>query len=184
MGKGSGRLRGEAVGFISEIEVIDGYVRSLCEELDRDNITHEVMETRVSPGLSDSQRLGAIAKYRLVLECRAGFAYKPGVRNMSQVFYGPGARDIGEQISESIAEWGQCFVWGHRTANPAPSAEAMLNKDDCLAVGIEPFAINGPDAAEYARRLDQLGTAIGRVVSGYLSLRAQARSRGVAGAGG
>lgn len=179
--------RGQVVGRYCELDVVDGYLEPLCDELDSDGVRFEVMDTRSRPGVPAGKRAAKIEGHRLVLHLCAGFDKDPPqAKNLSRVFYrNTGSKDIAEEIAESVSEWGQCFVFGHRTANPSQQSEdPLLDVPNTLAVRIEPFILNGPDADEYMRRLPQLGICLARAVAGYLMTRNQARARGVVQIGG
>ena len=172
---------GRRYGRFSQMDVVDGYMHSLIDELDGDGVRHEVMPTRTHPGVCAQDRPRFVEANHLVLHLCAGFSQDPPkTKNMTSVYYGsPQARDIAEEISEAIAEWGHCYVWGHKTANPQLSSDPLLQVKGSLGVRIEPFVLNGPDSDLYLAKLPQLGTCIGRALVGYLTHRGHARARGV-----
>jgi hypothetical protein len=181
------RDRGRSIGRYAELDVVEGYATTLVEELEESGVRVETLATHTKPGWPYAKRATLVEANRLVLHLCAGFDdAPPESRNISRTFFGsPQAKDAAEEISESIAEWGQCFVYGHKTANPSDKTEDPVVKvPGTLGIRIEPFVLNGPNADEYMRRLPQLGVCIARAVSGYLFSRSQAKARGVVNIGG
>ncbi len=54
-------------------------------------------------------------------------------------------------------------MWGHKVSRPV----AVQGERNFIRV--KPFALNGPHADEYLRRLDKLGEDVGRAIGGYLT---------------
>jgi len=178
--------RGQAFGRYCEMDVVDGYLHTLTEELDSDGIRFEVMPTRRAPGVVEPLRYRHVEPHSLVLHLCSGVTDKaPHAKNISHVYHGGGpSKDIALEISDAVFEWGQCTVFGHRKANPCEHKnDPLLTAPGALGVRIEPFLLNGPDAGDYMTRLANLGVCIGRAVSSYLMVRSQARARGVIGIG-
>lgn len=187
---GTGRYdRGRSIGRFSELDVIDGYVPTFVEELDHDGIRVSVMPTRSSPGVALPARPHLVEPNQLVIHCCAGWGdfgdRVPALKNITRVHYGDGGKEPAEEISEAVSEWGQCYVYGHRTANPLGRKEdPVIRVKGSIGVRIEPFLLDGPDAETYLAQLPRLGVALGRAVSSYLRTRGLAQARGVIRLGG
>lgn len=180
---GSGRFaRGRVSGLFSELDVIDGYYRQLVEEIDADRVRHEVLETREPPGANVAQRIAEARHNELVIVCRAGWDQTPRKgKNVTRVFYGESRlKPLALELSESMAEWGGCYVFGHRAARPDERAD-LKNANGALVIAVEPFSLNGSDTDQYLPRLEQLGRALGRTIAGYCRSREWAQIGGVAG---
>jgi hypothetical protein len=185
---GAGRYdRGRSIGRFAELDAIDGYVEAFAEELDNDGVRVATLPTRSNPGVPLEHRAGRVEANQLVIHCCAGwgdFGDKTHtVKNITRVHYGSGgARELAEEISEAASEWGQCYVFGHRTANPDNrKADPLLSVKGALGIRIEPFLLDGPDADTYLAHLHRLGVALGRAVSSYLRIRGLAQARGAVG---
>lgn len=182
--------RGRSIGRFAELDVIDGYVPALAEELDHDGVRVEVMPTRSSPGVPHATRAGRVEPNQLVIHCCSGWgelADKPQVvKNITRVFFGEtGSKELAEEVSEAASEWGQCFVFGHRTANPhGRKADPVIHVKGSVGIRLEPFMLDGPDANTYLAQLPRLGVAVGRAISNYLRTRGLAQARGVIRLGG
>lgn len=179
---------GRCIGRYSELDVIDGYVSSLVDELENDGIRYQVLPTRQRPGIRAGERFLHVEQFTLVLHLCAGWAEGDApAKNASSVFFGGGtggARDLAEALSDAMGDWGQCYVFGHRTTKPGRlKTDTLLGVPDTIAARVEPFALNGADVEEYMRRLPALGEALGRAVSGFLMSRGQARARQAIGLG-
>ncbi len=187
---GTGRYdRGRSIGPFSELDVVNGYVPNLLDELDHDGIRVDIMPTAASPGVPVSHRAGRIETNQLVLHCCAGWGdfgdRAHTVKNITRVFFGlDGSKEIAEEMSEAASEWGQCYVFGHRTANPVRKDDPVIQVAGSVGIRVEPFMLDGPDASTYLAHLPRLGTALGRAVSNYLRTRGLAQSRGVIRLGG
>lgn len=171
---------GYSAGRYTQMDVVDGYMETLVEELDIDGIRVEVMPTRKRPGVRDLDRHRHVEPNQMVIHLSCGYytGKTPPQKNMSAVFYGPAeAKDLAKEVSEAMSTWGQCYVWGHRNARPEPSPEKIINVEKTMGLRIEPILLNGPDLEEYMQRLPALGTCLGRAISSYLMVRNHARAR-------
>lgn len=170
--------RGRASGRVSETDIIDGYLPSLMDELDVEDIRWALLDTRSRPGVKASDRPARVEPGSLVLHCLAGWADKqPRIhKNFSQVLYSQDTSyQLADEIGESIGQWGQCWAYGHKTANPRKTSDPLLEVAQTRAIAIEPFLLNGPDAENYWGRLDQLGVVIARALSDHLRARSYAQ---------
>lgn len=176
--------RGLVCGRYSELDVIDGYLPTLIEELDIDGIRFEVMNTRSPPGVAHDKRHTLIEPHSLVLHLGCGRFDGKAMpsKNISCVYFGGDGRVHAKELSEALFTWGQCYVYGHRAARPEPmKADRVINAEGAAGIRIEPFMLDGPDTDVYLSRLAELGTAIGRAVSSHLMVTKQARARMVIG---
>jgi len=181
MGDGKPYSRGREDQNLSECDIVDRYVLGLQEELDECSIRHSICPTRKPPGVTLKDR-GTVFPHTLVLSCAVGWL-RPGKApqsNISRVFYGQKeAGGIAKDMALALGAWGNIYTdYGHRSAN------AFMDPDDPVITGagawglrLEPFAINGPHAIEYAKRLENLGRDIGRVVTDYLMLKDEGRNK-------
>lgn len=176
-GKAGGFNRGNAIPPFAEYDAIARVMPTLVDELEKDGIRFKVLPTHVHPGLSDEERIAAIEPLSLVVSLRLGWFTRITQReidaNLAQVFYGDGpSRQLADEVSDMLTEWGSCRVYSHRTGNPRQDPkDALLNVPECRGLRIQPFALNGPHAVEYGRFLPQLGTDLGRSLADYLRQR-------------
>lgn len=160
----------------TEVDAVDRYVRAMVDELDDCAIRTRVYKRKgenmlVLPG-------------SLVLECRVGWfkgsAAKIPATNLSRVFYGNReSLYLAKQLAEAMGHWGELYGSHHRGANAVADdgEDLLLKAEGAWGLRLEPFALNGPDALDYCKRLDNLGRDVGRVLTGYLMAKDQARSR-------
>jgi hypothetical protein len=173
--------RGPAVGSVTGLDVVDAYVSALIEELDAEGIRYRVLDTRTSPGIRESERWQHVEANSLVLHCLASGlpdGKKPvNKKNQTEVWYG-GDRSLtlADEMCEALAQWGHCYVFGHRTANPRHDGKThLLNAPETKALAISPFWINGPDAPDYLERLNELGQTIARCLADHLTSKGHAQ---------
>lgn len=179
--------RGRLAGNINELDVIDGYVEALVQELEESNIRVEVMDTRSRPGIPMALRHTKIEKHRMVLHCCGGANEgEPSSKNYSMIACGPrNSFAIATAINEAVEDWGSCYVFEHKAAKIAMKhADPVINVEDTIGVRIEPFQINGPKADVYAGKLRQLGVAIAAAVVGYLDARGEGHAGYISRVGG
>ncbi len=169
---------------MAETDVVDAYIRGLVDELDDCAVRHRIMPTRSAPGVSLDQRAVGIMPHTLVLSCQVGwFKASPAkmpTNNLSRIFYG--ARELfglARQVSEAVGHWGQIYGgFDHRGAAAcADKDDKLINAPETWGMRIEPFALNGPSAADYCKKLENLGRDIGRVLTTYLISRDEGRSK-------
>lgn len=166
--------RGHSIGRLSQLDVIDGYYPTVLDELEASRIRTEVMPTRRPPGVRHDQRHVEVALGSCVVELRCGWlgrTTKGG--NCSRVLYGKGTPfALAESLQDAVAEWGRCYVYGHRGQAPVEVDDPLLTRPGTVGFAVEPFALDGPDAGLYAVRLATLGRTIGRIIASF------ARERG------
>lgn len=162
-------------GVMHEVDIVDGYVRALCDELDLQRIRHRTLPTRNQPGIPYESRHEHIEDNQLVLHCRIGWDDRPVMRpNWSHVTFGRGASNkLARIVSDALGTWGRCYVFGHESRNPTRDTETpLLNVAGAPALEIVPFAINGHEAGEYARRLRTLGRDLAWAIHEYIGEQA------------
>lgn len=162
---------GFRAGVLHETEVVDGYVRALCDELELRRIRYRVMPTRTLPGIPPELRHEHVEENDLVLSCRLGWETRSQTRpNWSQVTFGKGASNkLARIVSDAIGTWGRCYVYGHESRNPIRDPnDALLNVPGARGLEVVPFAINGDGALEYARRLKALGRDLAWAIHEYI----------------
>lgn len=169
-GPGHITRRGETHGHYSQSDVIDEYGRSLIDEMENEAVRLHMPDTRRPPGLTETQRFMESPGNYLPLIVSSDWFAKPRMHNSSTVEYrGEQYFKLCKLICEGLSEWGRCYVWGHRVSQPVPVEGAYD------FIRIKPFAINGPHADEYLKRLDQLGVSVARSIGSYLLERNMGR---------
>ena len=165
----------EMEGF-REVDLIDVICRPLQETLEEYAIRNRVLETRKPPGHSPDTLAEQIEPYTLILHIRLGIMDRKNKRNVSQVWYGSRySLQIADAVLDCLSDWGNCTVFGHRTANPKLNeSDGLLALDQCHGLRIEPFALNGPDISDYVNRLARCGYETGLLLSNYLRQRDEA----------
>lgn len=176
--------RGHELENVCELDIVDRYVRSMCDELDHAAIRHRILPVRTPPGISEGTRHEAVLPNCLLLDCRLGWCDKPPSKrgaNKSRIFMGQGAvSEMACLIGEAMAHWGHIYIsHDHRGANPIVDQDSpMLTTKGVLGLRLEPFVLNGPDAKTYCTKLEELGRDIGRTIADYMIARnASSRSK-------
>lgn len=156
--------RGHTVDAYAEVDLVDHYVRSLIDELDQSSIRHRLVPTRRAPGTSDEDRYDMAGVNVLPVVCAIGWdasINKVAAANTSTVRFSPDIpTTLASGLVDAMAHWGALYVHGHKRSTPVQSATVR-------GLILEPFKINGPNANQYAARLDALGRDIGRFLADY-----------------
>jgi hypothetical protein len=166
---------GHRHGPLHEVDIVDNYVAALCDELELSRVRYRVMETRRSPGIPLSKRPEYLEPRQLVLHCRLSWDENAPLMapNGSTVSYSqPSSAKLARIVGESVGQWGKCYVHGHESRNPRRVEDPLLSVPGTFALTVQPFALNGRGAVEYARRFRSLGTALGWSITEYLAGRA------------
>lgn len=155
------RERGESTGLSSQADVVDVYGARLNEELEYENIrTHFLKDKK----LVDDAPAGFLPVY----VSSDWYTGRGKQHNASIVeFYGDGLYRLAERLCEALSDWGKAYVYGHKVSLPIAVAS------DKPFIRIKPFALNGPNADEYMKRLDKLGEDLGRAIGGYLAAKGE-----------
>lgn len=164
--------RGENAGLYSQADIVDSYGLRLNEELDYENVRTHYIDTRRAPVRDEAKRLHEVPDGFIPVFLSCDWHDRKREHNASVVeFSDESLYKLAESICFSLTEWGNCYVWKHRVSRPV-----LVPSDKCF-LRIKPFALNGPHADEYTRRLDKLGEDLGRAIGGYLSERNQGLRR-------
>lgn len=157
--------RGESAGRQSQADVVDGYGVRMQEELEYENVRTQHVDTRRAPFRTEEQRLEEVPAnfVPVFLSCdwhssRDGRKYNASIVEFSGSYY-----KLADALCGAMAEWGRCYVFGHKVSRPV-----ALDGERGF-VRVKPFALNGPHADEYMRRLDKLGEDLGRAIGEYLA---------------
>lgn len=157
---------------MSQADVVDIYGKRLNEELDYENVRTKFIDTRRAPARTVDERLAEVPQNYIPIFLSCDWHARGREHNASVVeFSGEQYYRMAESICFSLSEWGRCYVWGHRVSRPV----ATEGKTDYIRV--KPFALNGPHADEYLKRLDKLGEDMGRAIGEYLADRGQGLRR-------
>ncbi len=155
-----------------EFSILEGFVRDLSDRLEYQRIRHRVLPVTNSPGIPVAQRPDHLEENQVVVNVRLGWdpPNAPGLHNWSMVRHGDGASvKLARTVTDAIGQWGRCYFFGHQTRNPQrDKKDPLLNKPGTAGLKIVPFAINGPKAWEYARKLKALAESLGWALGEYL----------------
>lgn len=179
LGPGAGEkgefILGRTYDRVFEYNAIEKYMTSLRDELEQLGVRFQVYEKG-----NVALRAKQIADHSLIVHCGIGWFDNKSKRtvNISRVYYSDSnSGPIAREITDVCSEWGPLHVFGHKTANPQlDRSDPFLALDHSLAVRIEPYAINGPDAGEYYRYLDRFGKDIARYLGSKLEYQMPARA--------
>jgi hypothetical protein len=164
--------RGQSAGQFSQADAVDGYGYRLSEELEYENVRLHPVDTRRAPFRTEAQRLEEVpANFIPVFLSTDWHARERQVNSSSVEFCGHDLYKLADALCFAMAEWGRAYVFGHRVLRPVAVEGARP------FIRVKPFAINGPHAQEYMKRLDKLGEDLGRAIGGYLSERGEGLRR-------
>lgn len=154
--------RGHSAGLYSQADVVDGYGYRLSEELEYESVRLHPVDTRRSPARNEGERLSEVPANFVPLFLSCDWHARERQFNSSSVEFCGDYFKLADALCFAMAEWGRCYVFGHRVLRPvAVEGEGGF-------IRIKPFALNGPHADEYLKRLDKLGEDIGRAIGEYL----------------
>lgn len=161
---------GRVVGRTSEHDIVAEYTRNLAEQFDEDNVAHDVYS---------HEHKQLILPNSLVMHCSVGWQGngkgQKAQKNVTSVMHGPqpGSKKFAELLAEALSDWGKCMVdHGHRTKAVEEDLDLFfLQIPETIAVSIEPFWINGPNATDYTMRLFDLGRVLSQTVFEFLLSR-------------
>lgn len=164
--------RGESAGLYSQADVVDGYGHRVNEELDYENVRTHFIDTRRTPVRTEAQRLDEVPSGFVPVFLSCDWHKRPRELNSSVIeFSGEVLYKLAESVCFSLSEWGRCYVWGHRVMRP------IAVEGEREFIRIKPFALNGPHADEYVKRLPKLGEDLGRAIGEYLIERGEGLRR-------
>lgn len=155
--------RGNCTGHYAQADVVDGYGNRLIEELEYENVRTLHVDTRKAPFRTEEERLAEVPAGYIPIFLSCDWHKNLRTTNSSSIeFCGPELYKLADDLGFSLAEWGRAYVFEHRVVRPVVTGEGRS------FIRIKPFALNGPHADEYIRRLDKLGEDLGRVIGEYL----------------
>ncbi len=158
-----GADRGQTTGMFNQADMVDVYGARLCDELDFENVRAEIVNTRKARAKNEAQRFSEVtAGYIPVFLSCDWHKHDRKVNSSTVEFSGERLYKLADALCFSLSEWGNCTVWGHRVLRP------IAVDHDREFIRIKPFALNGPNADEYMKRLDKLGQDLGRTIGEYL----------------
>jgi hypothetical protein len=152
---------GNVVGNLSEAVIISRYIKALADELDACSIRNRIGDAPHS--------------HEFVIRCGLGWhrgsPHKLPAENSSRVYIGQhDASSVATLISEALSHWGKVYCsHGHRSSKPVVDQDDEQLRAGSGGVRIEPFVLNGANAALYAQRLENLGRDVGRIVADYVA---------------
>jgi N-acetylmuramoyl-L-alanine amidase len=163
---------GNMSGTLTEYDLVQAYAQTAAEELALSRCRVEILPTRHRPGLRPSQRLSRVSAQCLLLSLHIGWNAKPRAENASALlFSSPLSRTVAEHIQGGVERWGKITSPSHGQTVIREFGGPMLSIPGTVALHVEPFALNGPNAMLYAQRMEQFGTALGRAVAELLEDR-------------
>lgn len=163
-------FRGPTLPLYSEVDLVDLVTPRLSDELNFLSLRAQTLNTRIKPGIKESERINYIQTSTLGIFLNMGFSKKPLKKNQTRITYGSDeSKALAEELADIVSEWGRCCTFGH--VRCAPVKDKSLDKGGTLAVRIEPFYLNGPNIDDYLRRISFLGKDIATGVYLYLNAR-------------
>lgn len=163
---------GYKLGTVHEFDVVDSFVRNLCDCLELGRVRHQVLPVMTSPGIEKAERPKFLQPNQLVINVKLGWETrtKANLPNWSSVQYGSGASvRLAKIMTDALGQWGRCYVHGHQARNPSRNERnPLLNAVDTAGVQLIPYAINGRQALEYGRRLKPLAESLAWAIGEYL----------------
>ncbi len=163
--------RGLSSGSYTQADIVDGYGQKLNEELDFEDVRTHYIDTRKPPARSEADRLAETPTNFLPLFLSCDWHTRKRDVNSSAVEFCGDYYKIADALCFALAEWGRAYVFGHRVLRP------VAVEGERGFIRVKPFALNGPHADEYVKRLDKLGEDLGRAIGGYLRERKEGLRR-------
>ncbi len=160
--------RGLSSGTFSQADVVDGYGLRLNEELEYENVRAYPIDTRRPPIRTEADRLTEVPDGFIPVFLSCDWHARKREVNTSSVEYSGDLYKLADALCFTMAQWGHAYVFGHRVLRPVAVADQTK-----AHIRIKPFALNGPSADEYMKRLDRLGEDIGRTIGEYLRERGE-----------
>mgnify|MGYP001604792335 CR=1 FL=1 len=161
--------RGESAGLYSQADVVEGYGQRLNEELEYESVRAFPVDTRKAPWRTEAERLADVPDGFVPLFVSCDWHAKERrdrQYNASSVEFSGDYYKLADALCFAMAEWGRCYVFGHRVLRPVAVEPVAEGRG---FVRVKPFALNGPHADEYLKRLDKLGEDLGRAIGGFLA---------------
>jgi hypothetical protein len=157
---------GRHVGICAQSDVVDLYGLRLNEELEYENIRTHYIDTRRGKPRDYIQEvpdgfvpiLLSCDWHNTDRKCNASVVEYCG-EPYSTIY------KLADALCFTLGEWGRAHVFEHRVMRPR-NVSGQGKKE---FIRVKPFALNGPHADEYMRRLDKLGEDLGRAIGGFLA---------------
>lgn len=176
--------RGCAVAALSELDVINGYMPALIEQLEMESLRADVLETRKAPGLKPLDRALKADNTTIVVSLHCGWkptlndsngsfnAQKPSMSALNgskALFNSPEAKELAQILARECYEWGKQVNAVHDNLGAKKSDDGILAAKNCIAVEIQPFMLNGNAEMNYADPmvLERLGMRLGMAIARY-----------------
>lgn len=157
--------RGRSVDTTSEVDIVDQYTRTVSETLEEYGISFKVMETRKAPGVKESERPSRVDSNSMVLELAVGWFETNPKKNRSEIYYySKKSKKLAAMVADAIGDWGRCTSYEHVTCCPKEAVTKIGND----GIRVEPFALNGPNYADYLPRMASLGRALAMSVIEFI----------------
>lgn len=155
---GKDLIKGHQANKYFQSDVVREYAQVFHEELEKNYVMSELIQTHKKPSLTLEQRQAVIQANRPTIYLGCGWENKNREHNISRVFYShKSCERLAKSLCESLEDWGHRYVFGHRVAKPVQ--DKSISKGP--AVRVSPFALNGANAEEYLKRLRELGETMG-----------------------
>lgn len=156
--------RGNSWGTFNQADIVDGYGQRLNDELEYESVRTHYIDTRKPPLRTEEERLSEVPANFVPIFLSCGWHPRERETNSSSVeFCGPELYKLADALCFAMSEWGRAYVFEHRVSRP------VIVEGERSFIRVKPFAVNGPHAEEYVRRLEKLGEDLGRAIGGYLS---------------
>ncbi len=154
--------RGLSAGCYTQADVVDAYGPRLSEELEYESVRLHPVDTRRPPFRTEAERLEEVPTNFVPLFLSCDWHIRDRNVNSSSVEFCGDFYKLADALCFALAEWGRCYVFGHRVLRP------VAVEGDKPFIRVKPFALNGPHADEYVKRMDKLGEDLGRAIGEYL----------------
>ncbi len=165
------QARGESTGMQSQADIVDSYGLRLNDELDYENVRTHYIDTRKAPVRTEEERLKEVPDGFVPIFVSCDWHGRKRDTNSSTVEFAGEYFRLADALCFAMSEWGKCTAFGHRVSKP------IVLEADKGFIRIKPFALNGPNADQYIRRLDKLGEDLGRAIGEYLTILGQGLRR-------
>lgn len=156
--------RGYTIDAMAEVDLVDQYMHALTDELSEAGMRYRVVPTRRAPGTPFLDRYKMAGENILPIVCAIGWDQSKNqmaAANTSTVrFAGDIPSGLAAGLVDVMAHWGALYVHGHKRSTP-------VQVETLRGIVLEPFKINGPNAMQYAAKLDTLGRDIARFLTDY-----------------
>jgi hypothetical protein len=167
--------RGLTANMQNQADIVDLYGYRMNEELEYENVRTYYVDTRRLGMETERKRLEAVPSGYVPVVLSLDWHAVPRQHNASVVEFSGDLYKVAARLCESLGDWGKNYVWGHRVSKPVALEMRPVpgHGMEGAFIRIKPFALNGPHAAEYIKRVDKLGEELGRALGEFLRGRGQ-----------